>query len=443
MHVELSLHKRLERLLFDREHPLPRPAEHALELLRYPYALMRDLWQGDLNLRAMGLVYTTLFSLVPLVAFAFAVLKGLGVHRDLEPLLYEFLSPLGDPAFTVTQQVMAFVENASGGVLGALGLAFLLLSILSAVQKVEESFNFAWHVERPRSFMRRAAEYLSLMVIAPIFLVVTFGLIKGMHQQDWMLWLSAHEPFGTLITALGKGGPYLFVTAVFTFLYAFVPNTRVRLRSALGGGLVAGVLWAASGAAFARVVSASSNMVAIYAGFAIFLVALIWIYLSWLILLLGAQLSFYLQQPHYLRAGQAPVRLTSCLRERLALSVMLLVGRDFASGTRRWTLDALAERLAMPAGALGQVVDSLEKAGLVITSEDEHLLPGRDPAAIGVHAILTAVRDERQYESWLLYRARTEPEADALAAAIDAAIRERTGELTLRDAVARDDALKA
>jgi membrane protein len=435
MHVELGLHQRLERLLFDREHPLPALAERALHLLRYPYALARDLWRGELNLRAMGLVYTTLFALVPLGAFAFAVLKGLGVHRDLEPLLYEFLSPLGAPAFKVTAEVMHFIDNASGGVLGALGVAFLLLSVLSAVQKVEESFNFAWHVDRPRSFMRRAAEYLSLMVIAPIFLVVTFGLINALDKQDWLQWLAAHEPFGTLLLTLGKLGPYLFVTAVFSFLYAFVPNTRVRTGAAVGGGLVAGFLWTASGAAFAHIVAASAQMVAIYAGFAIFLVALIWIYLSWLILLLGAQLSFYLQQPHYLRAGQSPVHLTSCLRERLALSVMLLVARDFAAGRRQWRLDSLAERLELPTSALARVVDSLEKAGLLITTEDEFLLPGRDPAGIGLHAILTAVRDERQYESWLLYRARTEPEADALADSIEAAIRERTAGATLTDAV--------
>jgi membrane protein len=435
MHVELNLQQRLERLLFDREHPLPDLAERGLAVLRYPYALLRDLWQGHLNLRAMGLTYTTLFALVPLAAFGFAVLKGLGVHRDLEPLLFQFLSPLGAPAFKVTEQIMRFVDNASGGVLGALGLAFLLLSVLSAVQQVEENFNFVWHVERPRSFMRRAAEYLSLMVIAPIFLVVTFGLINAIDRHEWTRWLASHEPFGTVLLSLGKLGPYLFVTVVFTFLYAFVPNTRVRLRAALGGGLLAGFLWAASGAAFARIVAASTNMVAIYAGFAIFLVALVWIYLSWLILMVGAQLSFYLQQPHYLRAGQSHVRLTSCLRERLGLSVMLLVARDFLAGRRQWNLSTLAERLELPASALAQVVDSLEKAGLITTNEDEFLLPGRDPANIGLHAILTAVRDERQYERWLLYRARTEPEADALADAVEAAIRERTGDATLKDAV--------
>jgi len=149
MSVELDPRRRIEQLLFDRHVPMPlKQAEWLLGLLRYPYALLRDLLTGELNLRAMGLVYTTLLSLVPLVAFAFAVLKGLGVHRDLEPLLYEFLRPIGERATELTAQVMTFVDNVQGGVLGSLGLAFLLYTVIATIQKLEGGFNFAWHVER-------------------------------------------------------------------------------------------------------------------------------------------------------------------------------------------------------------------------------------------------------------------------------------------------------
>ena len=417
MTVDLDLRRRVEQLLFDR-HDLPvKPANWLLDLLRYPFALIRDLLTGELNLRAMGLVYTTLLSLVPLVAFAFAVLKGLGVHRDLEPLIYEFLRPIGDRASGLTAQMMTFVENVRGGVLGSVGLAFLLYTVVATIQKLENAFNFAWHVERPRSLMRRVSEYLSLMVIGPVFLVIVFGLFGAVH---------IHE-------ALRALGPYLFVTGVFTFLFVFVPNTRVRLRPALIGGLTAGVLWAASGAVFTRIVAVSTQMVATYAGFAIFLAALIWIYLSWLILLIGAQLSFYVQNPRYLRVGQAPVRLTSALRERLAFTVMLLVARRFVAGDAPWRQRALAEHLEIPGSALAMVVDSLEKAGLVTLNEDEDMLPARDLDGIALTDIHNAVRDERQYETWLLWRARTEPAADAIADSVEAAVRERIGSVTLRE----------
>ena len=428
-----DLRRRVEQLLFDR-HDLPvKPANWLLDLLRYPFALIRDLLTGELNLRAMGLVYTTLLSLVPLVAFAFAVLKGLGVHRDLEPLVFELLRPIGERAGELTTQMMTFVENVRGDVLGSVGLAFLLYTVVATVQKLESAFNFAWHVERPRSFMRRVSEYLSLMVIGPIFLVVVFGLFGAMTNHSAMIWLANHEPFGAIVRGLGFLAPYLFVTGVFTFLYAFVPNTRVRFRAALIGGLTAGVLWAASGAVFTKIVSASTQMVAIYAGFAIFLAALIWIYVSWLILLIGAQLSFYVQNPRYLRVGQTPVVLTSVLRERLAFTVMLLIARKFVAGEPPWQQRLLAEDLEVPGSALASVVDSLENAGLVTLTEEEELLPARDLENIALADILNAVRDERHHGTRLLWRARTEPVADAVAATVESAVRERISGMTLRE----------
>ncbi|HKY00468.1 MAG TPA: YihY/virulence factor BrkB family protein [Steroidobacteraceae bacterium] len=431
------LHERVERLLFDRHHLPVEPANWVLDVLRYPFALVRDLLTGELNLRAMGLVYTTLLSLVPLAAFAFAVLKGLGVHRDLEPLIYEFLRPIGERATELTAQFMNFVDNVRGDVLGSVGLAFLLYTVISTIQKLEEAFNFAWHVERPRSIMRRVSEYLSLMVVGPVFIVVVFSLFGALGSNDAMRWLTAHEPFGAILRGLGVIGPFLFVTGVFTFLYDFVPNTRVRLKPAFIGGLVAGLLWAGSGALFARVVAASAQMVAIYAGFAIFLAALIWIYLSWLILLIGAQLSFYVQNPRYLRVGQGHVRLTSALRERLAFTVMLLIARKFVAGEPPWQLRALSEDLQIPGSALATVTRSLEHAGLLTLTEDEELIPARDLEGILLTDILQAVRDERRYDTWLLWHARTEPAADEVANSLESGMRERIAGMTLRELASR------
>jgi membrane protein len=438
MTVDLDPRRRIERLLFDGEPPVRfAPVAWLLLLLRYPYALVRDLLTGELNLRAMSLVYTTLLSLVPLVAFSFAVLKGLGIHRDLEPLIYEFLRPVGPQANALTAQFMTFVENVRGGVLGSIGLAFLLYTVVATIQKLEEACNFAWHVDRPRSLIRRISEYLSLMVVGPLVIAIALGLLGAVARLDALRWLTEHEFFGGLIAGLGRAGVWLFVTAALTFLYMFVPNTRVRARAALVGGLAAGALWAMSGALFAGIVTASTRMVAIYAGFAIFLAALIWIYLSWIILLIGAQLSFYVQNPRYMRAGQVPVRLTSRLRERLALSLMLLIARAFLAGDKPWQLRRLAERLEIAGSALSPVIQSLEQAGLLTMTDREEVLPARDLEAIDIHDILQAVRDERQYETWLLGRAATEPAADALADGVEAAIRERTSGQTLRELAAR------
>jgi len=130
----------------------------AATILRYIYGLGRDIVFGQLTLRSMSLVYTTLLSVVPLIAFSFSILKGLGKHKELEPLLFDFLAPLGAQGEEITQQVIALVDNVKGGVLGGVSLAFFIYTAISMVQKVEESFNYVWHVSKPRSFSRRFSE---------------------------------------------------------------------------------------------------------------------------------------------------------------------------------------------------------------------------------------------------------------------------------------------
>src|SRR5437016_3746624 len=146
-------------------------------LLRYPYAVVRDLARGEINLRAMSLVYTTLLSLIPLLAFSFAILKAFGGHHDLEPIVYEFFSPVGGAAATeLTNRVVQFASHVSSGLVGSVGLALLAWTLVGTIKKVEDSFNFLWHVEQPRGFARRLAEYTSLLIAGPVLLVGFIGL---------------------------------------------------------------------------------------------------------------------------------------------------------------------------------------------------------------------------------------------------------------------------
>ena len=130
----------------------PGARERARRLLRYPYALLRDLLGGQLNIHAMGLVFATLLALVPLVAFSFAILKGFGAQRELEPLIYEFFAPMGNAAGALTQKVMDFADRVRGGILGSVGLALLIWTLIGTLKRIEDSLNFVWHVEHPRSF---------------------------------------------------------------------------------------------------------------------------------------------------------------------------------------------------------------------------------------------------------------------------------------------------
>src|SRR6516162_2979571 len=126
----------LDRCFFGAASAQPGALGITLRVLRYPYAVIRDLWHGDINLRAMGLVYTTLLSLIPLLAFSFAILKVFGAHRDLEPIVYEFFRPVGvDSATQLTARVMQFADRVSSGIVGSLGFALLAWTLLDTVKK--------------------------------------------------------------------------------------------------------------------------------------------------------------------------------------------------------------------------------------------------------------------------------------------------------------------
>ena len=425
-----SLHLRIEHWLFDLPESL---GSRALVLvatpLRYAYALLRDIGRGELGLRAMSLVYSTLFALVPVVAVAFAVLKAFGYHHQIEPLLLEFLRPLGEQGESITSSIMGFVENVQGTLLGTVGFVFLLFTSISTVQKVEEALNFTWHVDRPRSYARRATEYLVVLLVVPALAVAAMSLLASFERTEVIARLSGLAGH----TGRGPRTHYLLILGLFGFLYVYMPNTRVRFWPAAVGTLFGGLLWAFVGALFARIVVYSAQLAAIYAGLAVVPLFLFWLYLSWLILLLGAQLSFYVQHPEHLRTGHADIPTTGALRERLAMSVMYLLAQRFVEGAERWSTNALADRLDVPATVLGSVVSALESHGLVLTAEDDSLLPARDLGSITLASILDAIRHETPDPR------RPDPRpvaaSDAVAESADAALRASLGERTLIDLV--------
>jgi membrane protein len=426
--------ERLDDGLFDRSRDMGPPWGAILRRLRYPVALVRDWLIGDISVRAMSLAYTTLLSLVPLLVFSFAILKGLGARGDLRVILHEFFRPLGGAATQLTEGVLQFVANMRGELLGSIGLAFLVYTVIATIQKVETSFNHVWRVKRSRSFGRSFVEYLSIMILAPILLAVAIGLLGSAQHSPFAQWLHDVAPLAALLGALGDIVPYAIVTAVFTCMYSFIPNTHVQFRAALIGGVTAGIIWALVGKVFTAVILYSSQMVAVYSGFAIVLTTLIWVYLSWLILLIGAQLAFYVQFPQYLRHGQDSIELTVSDLEQAALSIMYLIGRDYEGGRTYWSAGRLAVELDVPGIVLAPVLERLEHAGLLIATDKEEFVPGRDPQGIMLADILNAVR--RLQTGRIAVELRRVARAAQVMNEVDTAIRERLGAQSLNDLIA-------
>jgi membrane protein len=368
--------------------------KRAVRLVRICIVLVRDIVEGELTLWTMSLVYTTLLSMVPLLALSFSVLKAFGVHNQIEPLLDNLLAPLGEQGHEISSRLVDFIEHMNVGVLGAVGLALLIYTVVSLVQKVEESFNAIWHITQLRTLGERFSRYLSVLLIGPLLVFAALGITASAMSSAVAQSLLAVEPLGMLLAAAGKVVPYALVIAAFTFFYAFVPNTRVRFLPALAAGAVGGVLWQSAGWAFAAFVVSSARYSAIYSSFAILVLFLIWLYVSWLVLLIGADVSFYLQHPEYLYAKPGEPRLSNRMRERLALAVMHVIGVHFVRGQPPWTLHQLTQELGIPMHSVSVVLDALASGGLLKQSNDQPpaYLPARDLSQVSIAEVLATVR---------------------------------------------------
>lgn len=357
-------------------------------------ALRREYDEGGLALHATSLVYTSLLSLAPLLAVSFSVLKAFGVHNQLEPFLLEVLSPLGEKSEEITRTIIGFVESISVGVLGMLGFLTLFYTVVSLLEKIESTFNHIWRVAKPRSVARRFSDFLSVVLLGPVLVFSAIGIMASTTHSDWVQRILALQPFGMLYALIGKALPYVFIVLAFAFVYTFIPNTRVRWSAALGGGAVAGLIWKLVGSAFASFVSNSASYSAIYSSFAAMILFMLWLYVSWLILLLGGAIAFHLQYPRYLHYSSRHPRLSIVSLEQLALTLMYLIGVRHYRGEDALTLHQLADAVNLPWEAVGNLLDTLQQYHLLVATngDDTAYQLARDTDAIQLRDIVYAIR---------------------------------------------------
>lgn len=409
-----------------------------LNFQRVSYIMVRELATGELNLRAMSLVFTTLLSLVPLIAVAFSVLKAFGVHNQMEPVLLGLLEPLGERGPEITANIINFVQNIKVGVLGSVGLAMLFYTIIALVQKVENAFNYVWRVKRSRSIARRFTDYLSVIMIGPVLVFSALGVTATVLNHEVVQHLRGIEPFGTLIVVATKLLPYIMIILAFTFLYKFIPNTRVKFSPALIGASVAGALWITIGTVFASFVASSSNYTAIYSSFAILFFFMIWLYLAWFILLTGSQVAFYLQHPKLVRLAGKPLTLSPRLREKEGLWLMTVIAKRFCKNQPPLTVQELEEQTGLTNNAVQDLLSSLEKGGLLaeLAGEDTRYVPAQDVDAIRVAAVLHCLRTAEENPSFGL-RSLADTGVNKLLQDIGNAQADVLGDLTLKQLALR------
>jgi membrane protein len=338
--------------------------------LQIVYAIGRDLSEGQLSLRAMSLVYSTVLGFIPTLALIFAVLKSLGVHNAMEPALNTLLEGLGDRRDEVIAQIIGFVDNIQVGVIGITSMGLLIYLVLEMMRKIEITFNYIWGVSQGRSWSSRVSEYLFAVIVSPLLIFLSISITSSVNTTFFAEYLERLAFGAAVINVFAFLFPLLFMSLAFAFAYSFIPHTRVKFSSAFIGGVVTTIVWKMMGAFFGSILIAAARE-SIYLAFATVLAVMIFAYVGWLVALLGSDIAYYHQYPNKARSGRKPVSLSIRQQEQLTLSVAALILHRFRNRQSRLSEEEIAARLATNPMTVEPALRFLVSSGLLTRTADE------------------------------------------------------------------------
>ncbi len=339
--------------------------------------VLRNFHSDRCFMRASALAYTSLLGLVPFLALVFSVLKGLGVQNQLEPLLMDQLAVGGQEAVSA---VIGYINNTNVARLGTFGLILLLISVYSLLSKIEESFNAVCGMTKSRSPFRRFADYFSVGLIGPIFLVAAVSMTTTLKSQAFLQQLLAMEYVGQVILFWFKIVPFVVMWLAFILMYTFLPNMRIRWRAALVGGVIGGTLWQFAQYGYIGLQVGVAKYNAIYGTLAALPILMVWIHLSWIIVLFGLEIVYVIQNFQTMRQELRQGELSYEGRERLAMTVLLRVTGAFERGEPAVTLETLSRELDMPTRPLHELLERMENCRLLAEVNMDDGLVGFQPA---------------------------------------------------------------
>lgn len=383
----------------------PDPPDHfrlfCYQALRVILLTVSGLRDQLVFLRASALCYSTLLAIVPLLAVAFSMLKGLGVHSQIEHLLVNYLTAEQEE---VSKKIIEYISNTDFKALGAFGTGLLIFAVLMMLSNVERTFNDLWGVSRNRSVIRKISDYISVLILGPLLIVISTALITSLSSHTVVNTLSRYEVFEQFFILFKTIVPYAGLWIAFTAMYLLMPNTRVRFLPALVAGIVFGSIWqlAFQGYTLFNVGVARYNT--IYGTFAALPIFIVWLYISWIIVLVGAKMSYAIQN---VRSHQQEFRDYTAgqeEREEMAVHVMLKIVDQFHRAAPPLTEGEVSKALSIPVGLVREIISCLAADGLVreVYGEEPRYQPGRNPNLISVLDVCQAMRNSRAQSQWEL-----------------------------------------
>jgi len=321
---------------------------------------LRNAIRNKYMLLSSSLTYWTLLAIVPFFALAFSILKGMGVQNRLEPFI---LSKVGINSKEVVAKIIQYVDNTNVQTLGTVGLLALIFTVLSLLSKIEKSFNLIWNVKKDRPLRRKFGDYLSIILVGPVFLLASISLTTTLHSSVIFQKIIGYGelPLSWLIGIV----PYIITWCTFIFLYAFIPNTKVRLLPAVKAGILSGTLWQLAQWGYIHFQVGVVKYNAVYGAMAQLPVLLVWIYISWSILLLGVQISATFQKMDLIQGEFLTDKVSFASQELLAIGLMTVITGNFHYNKDAWTLSMFAEYFNVPVELLNRVFLPFVEAGLL------------------------------------------------------------------------------
>jgi len=404
-----------------------------VRIVRVGHLVVRGFRDDDLPVHASALTFATLMSLVPLLAIAFAVLKGLGVAQEQIDRLMEWKESMPLQFQGFIDQILEIVHSTSFAALGWVGLVALLVTAIMVLGSMEASFNRIWAVRSPRNIFRRIANYISILVVVPILIGVGSTVSASLHSEAFIARLGS---VGVVYQALLRLTPLVGAWLAFGFLYTFMPNTRVRFVPAVVSSLAGALLWTLWQKTYISLQIGVARYNAIYGTFASVPIFLAWLYVGWVIVLLGAEVAFAVQNHATYHLEQRAESASFRARLLIAVAVVVEAVEAMREGSEAFEAAEFARRGKIPVRLVNEVVGVLSRAGWIVEVADQ---PGsyvlrRDPDSLDLRDIVELILDDGASPEQLgLLRA--EGGLARVAEAIDRGIEEGVPGLTMGELV--------
>lgn len=384
---------------------LPKAKSIFLRQLRIIVLAIKGFREKECMLRASALTYYAMMSIVPLFAMVFAIAKGFGYEKVLEEQITNNFSGEKEIIEMVLNFANTLIEETHSGLIAGIGLLILMWAVMEMFSKMEESFNEIWEQKEGRKFMRKFSDYFAMMLLAPVLIILSSSATVFVSSaintmsDDYAI-IGYVGPF---ISFLLKWSPYFIAWFLFTVLYITIPNTKVRFSSALYGGVIAGTIYQLTQMGYFILQLELIDINAVYGSFAALPLLFIWLRVSWIALLLGAEIAYAHQNVHKFQYDLDVSQISGHNRRLLSLLITHHLVRNFAKGEKPMTDEEISQHLAVPVRVIRQILYSLVNSRILSemkTSVDKEIAyqPAMDIHKMTIQFVLEKVDAHHEVE---------------------------------------------